>query len=154
MLLNNKTKHLHSFIYHFWYSILPNKNSPNKKLNTLEVFYSIFIHTIMPNSSVVFNMSHLWNLISYFTPIPFFITFSSYTPPINPPNPLHHRPYYIYPPSFFLYLPSTLPQSHGMYKWPTGTRERSTRISQKSTLVRKIVLYMYDNDDRWFICSY
>ena len=55
------------------------------------------------------------------------------------------------PTASLLQPPSPLLHPHGMYKLPTGTRESSARISQKSTLVRKIVLYAYDNNGWLFI---
>ena len=50
--------------------------------------------------------------------------------------------------------PPPLLHPHGMCKRPTSTRERSAIISQKSTLVREIVLYKYDNNYWIFIWSY
>ena len=95
------------------------------------------------------------------------------TPPSSPPLPTFHlthstKPsFYIpSPPSYLLHISSVYPPTasllppfplfhpHGMYKLPTRMVERYVRISQESTIVRKILLYTYDNNNLLFIWSY
>ena len=59
-----------------------------------KLFYTIFIHNIMPNSSVVFNMFHPCNLIFIILQLPPSPPFLVHTPVlIHPLSPIHPHPY-------------------------------------------------------------
>ena len=59
----------------------PIENFPNQHLSTFKVFYTIFIHNVITNSSVVFNTFLIFNFIFYYNPNPSLVPTSSYIPP-------------------------------------------------------------------------